>query len=179
MTFEATAGRIHVTNQNRQTIFDTDEGLFVVTDVLNGSIVMPARSGAYYDGAGFSDANIDTDHLVGACNAAADVVRGTFEVVAGAGSGKSHTLAGLGRFNANGTYIAYHDFRTAFTRSGTGENWNGTTCCTYTFFASGGSVYVKEKSRIQADTCLAPGCSVTRTMIGATFNYDLIVGTFV
>lgn len=172
------ANRMHIVNGSGQTVFDTDEGLFVVTNVVTGSIALPSRvasSGA--GGTPINTVNVDTNHTVSSVNSAATIVRGVFSVSVAAGSGGAGNVTGLGSFNANGSYLHTAIGRPLATGRIT-EIMAVNGFAVYTFFVSGGTLYINERVAITPVVRLSGGAFST-TLLAPTFTYNLLVGTYV
>jgi len=171
--FIAESGRMSIVNASGETVFDTDEGIFVVTNRVSGSVEMPARSGSQngFDGWN-SPNNTEKNTLLASVNASADTVRGTISVST---VGNEGNISGLGRFNAGGSYMHYQG---GITSTGGRVNHVVGSMAVYTFYASSGGLYINERVIIQADFSFADVVTTT-TILKSTYNYDLFVGTFV
>jgi len=151
-------------------VFDSSEKLFNCTNLLSGSVSLPARQAFYNVSNGINtNADINTNHFLGSVNASATHVLGSFSVTT---SGGLQGLAGLGTFAAGGTYVHFQWHKNApngntFFHP---DNFAG-----YTFFASGGGLYLNERVFLDAGTDFA--LNLTLTLLPVTFTYKLFVGT--
>lgn len=152
-------------------VFDSNEKLFNCTDLVPGSITLPARVGyTTSDGTHFPF-NTDGLHFLGAINSAADRVLGSFQVTT---YGGSQGIEGIGVFNASGTYLHYQGSR----RGNYGfENDQPANVAAYTFIAIGGGLYLNERVHIEAGFPGVAGVAVTVTLLSIRFDYKLFVGT--
>lgn len=179
--FYASAGRIYIENTSNEVVFDTDEGLFVVTDRVTGTISTPARTASSASGGPYVKVNINTDHAITTVNSAADTVRGVFELSFAGAGGVEGYLGNLGAFNAGGTYIHYHGGIAAIADEGNptfDPNTFAGQMLGFTFLASGGNLVLREQSICEAQPTAGIGTN-TITFRAPTFDYDLFVGTFV
>lgn len=156
---DISSGRIVIRDVDGAVSFDTDERPFLPLASLSGSISFPERIASsnasgiqtYYDvTAG--------PYYLGACPSACNVVRGSFFVSSAGYNG----VANIGWFNAGGTYFHYMA--------------EGSTAVAYTFYASGGGVYVEERAVVIAQVPTSGTRQVT--VFSTTFNYKLIAGVF-
>lgn len=173
-----TAGRMHIVNGSGETVFDTDEGLFVVTNVVTGSATLPSRvasSGA--GGTPINTVNVDVNHTLAFVESAATIVRGVFSVSVAAGSGEAGNVTNLGAFNANGSYMHTAVGRPLATGSIT-EIMVVNGFAVYTFFVSSGTLYINERVAITPVVRLSGG-GFSTTLLAPTFTYNLFVGTYV
>lgn len=152
-----TSNRIVIRDTDGSITFDTDERPFLPLATINGSIAIPAREGTSNSSGIVTLADINQNTLLATCPAVCNVVRGAFYVSASGVFG----LTGLGYFNAGGTYIHARE---------------AATICAYTFVASGGGVYLNERSIVMAD--VPASGSQTMTIFTATLTYRLIAGVF-
>ena len=176
--FVADAGRMAVTNGSGDTVFDTDEGLFVVTDRKTGSITIPERTATYVPPNSFTHQSVDMDHSVPngsstTINPAANTVRGTFNVTVST----QGALLDAGKYNAGGAYMHYCHAHAQET-SGPDHHWPGAICI-YTFVASGGTLVLNEQTFMRPPIRVFVPATQTLTILSSTLNYDLIIGTFV
>src|SRR5690554_2297622 len=130
MAFRASSGRILITDSTDSVIvFDSDERMFNATDRVIGQVSIPQRQASHING-NFTDVDVDTEHPIGSVNPAADTVVGAFKVTTSTQQG----LAGLGWFNASGTYLHYIDSRSPVT-VGTSDNYSLGSLAGFTFVA--------------------------------------------
>ena len=175
LSFDASAGRIAITNTDGETVFDTDEGLFVVTDRLSGSVTLPQRQKSNGPG-NLTGAQWLQDYLVGFCNSGATMVRGVFRVtVSGGGQGN---VTDVGAFNANGTYMHYSAANPPPNAGSRDDHAFVANMAAYTFYVQGGNVFVREHVILCGKNRLGQ-LTYTITLRAPTFNYNLFVGTFV
>lgn len=162
-----------VVNGSGQTVFDTDEGLFVVTNRITESHVVTAKTARQ---GGNPKVNTPLDHevntLLSSCNAAANTVRGTIAVTTASGQGG---VSNLGRFNAGGSYMHYQG---GMTRIDGRDNFILNAMAVYTFYASAGGLYINERVILQAEFN-AGDAMQSITLLETTLAYDLFVGTYV
>lgn len=153
---EVTSARMVVRDTDGTNVFDTDERPFVPFARINGSISFAERSATSNSSGPTSVIDTSVDTLIGTCPAVCNVVRGAFFVSASTAQG----VANVGYFNASGSYI----------------HWlaEGATAVAYTFYTSGGGVYINERVVLLAQT----PSSGTRTAVlyASTFTYRLIAG---
>lgn len=152
-----TSGRIVIRDTDGSITFDTDERPFLPLATINGSITVPERSGTSNSGGIVTLSDVNASTLIATCPAVCNVLRGAFYVSASGAFG----ITGLGYFNAGGTYIHARE---------------AATICAYTFYASGGGVYLHERSIVMAD--VPASGSQTQTIFAATLIYRLIAGVF-
>ncbi len=179
---------MHDTSGN--TIFDTEERLFTVTDFgITGSIQTDgytARNRNVTDtyntnGGSFVAGilNIDTSHtLTTGLNTAADTVRGAFSVATAAGT--QGGVTGLGFFNASGTYLHYMDGISTNTPTLPAGSKNAMrVVAAYTFLISSGTLSLHERVYIQADIETTNTVTNSITLLRPTFTYNVFVGVWV
>lgn len=169
---------MYVRNDAGEMVFDTDEGLFVITDELTGSVVIPARTGSYNAGSNtWSPYDGDVDHTVSTTiNVAADTVRGTFDVSTATSNA---AFAQSGEYNAGGTYM-HVQFAAEHETQGAWKSYYPNAMATYTFIASGGTLTLNERAFIRAPIKpFLPSGVLTTTISTSTLNYNLLIGTFV
>lgn len=170
MAFRASNARILVTDAaDERVVFDSDEGLFSATDFIEGQVTTPERVAINDDG-DETPVDIDVGHPLASVNSAADVVVGAFKVTTDTPIG----LAGLGWFNANGSYVHYCDSLGTLTQP---TNWFLSSMAVYTFQCSGGSLSLNERVVLRAR--VSPNLTVTHTLLAVTFDYKLFCGRFV
>jgi hypothetical protein len=150
-------------------VFDSSEKLFNCTDLVSGSVSLPARSAVAPTGKPTVTTSIDANHLLGSVHASATHVFGSFVVSTGGGYG----LDGLGLFNAAGTYVHYQSAQTAHNGA---TFFHPTNFAGYTFFASAGGLYLNERVFLETGTVI-PNITLSITLLAVTFNYKLFVGT--
>lgn len=156
-----TSGRIVIRDTDGSIAFDTDERPFLPLASITGAITINEASST----ANSSEVTSYTDRLpsptlLGTCPAQCNVVRGAF-YAATAGASFGDTGVPVGWYNASGTYV--HAF----------EN---RSMCAYTFVATGGGVYLNERSVVIARR--PSSGSVTLTIYAVTLTYKLIAGVF-
>jgi len=151
-------------------VFDSTEKLFNCTDLLSGTVSLPARQAFFFESNSSNvNANINANHFLANVNADATHVLGSFSVST---SGGLQGVAGMGTFAAGGTYVHYQDYKNApngntFFHP---DNYAG-----YTFFASAGGLYLNERVFLDAGTHFS--LNLTLTLLPVTFAYKLFVGT--
>lgn len=165
---EVGSGRIVLRDTNGATRFDSDEKLFQATSRVAGTTIVGPWTASYDGGSTIVDVVTDVDHYLTAVNSACDAVVGSFYVTTSDGKG----IAGLGWFNANGTYL--HHFASAHpTLQVVCQQFS-----TFTFFAASGGLYLNERVLLRANVGIGvPANTVTLTQI--TFDYNLYCGSFV
>ncbi len=172
--FKTTPGRMYVRNNAGEMVFDTDEGLFVVTDTATGTVVIPARSGIYNPSGTMVIIDVNTNHNINTTiNEAADTVRGTFSVTVGS----QGAIGNQGKYNAGGSYMHYCQGQQQETASWN-HYWPG-VMCQYTFTAGGGSLDLNEQTFIRPPVKPFVPVTHTTTVLSSTLSFDLIIGTFV
>lgn len=164
---EATAGALKMRNTAGDIIFDSDEKLFQATSRVTGTKSVGPWTASYDGGSVITDVNTNTNHFLASVNAACDTVVGAFSVTTSDGRG----LHNLGWFNAGGTYLHFFDAAVS----------SNTICqqfATFTFFASGGSLYLNERVLLRAAVGIGvPANSITLSQV--TFGFNLYCGSFV
>lgn len=178
--FIANSGRITIENTSGDLVFDTDEGLFVVTDRVTGTISTPQRTATNPSG-GNNHRSVNVDHAITSVNAAADTVRGVFQVSFANATGVPGFLGNLGAFNAGGSYLHWLGGIASPSNEGNpvyDPHELPGQMLVYTFIASGGSLFLREQAQIQAQPSFFP-VTTSITFRAPTFDYDLFVGTFV
>lgn len=155
------------------TVFDSDERLFTATDLITGSVTFPARV-ATWQTSSHTNVDINSDHSLGFVNADADIVLGSFQVTT---FGGSQGIAGIGAFNAGGTYVHYQSGVIAPV-SGTPTNTSIGNMAAYTFFAEDGQLYLNERVMLYAGSTIT-SATLTVTLLSVQFDYKLFVGTLV
>lgn len=168
------AGSIVIKDTDGTTVFDTNERLFCVTDTKSGTKALSSFT-ASNNNSSNNYVNQDNYYDLGAINAAADTVRGSFYVTTSGGS--QGNVAGIGWFNASGTYVHYFGSSAPVLGGGT----NGALCqlALYTFIASGGHLYLNERISLQSTKSTSPSTTFRVTLLAPTFQYNLLCGTFV
>lgn len=163
------SGAIVFRDTSGNIIFDSSEKLFQATSRHTGTKVVGSWTASYNAGSGtITDVNTDTAHSLATINADCDTVVGAFKVSIASGS---QGVAGVGWFNASGSYVHYFD-----------SSIPARTVCqsmaAFTFRASGGSLFLHERVVLRAYVGLgAPTNSLTLQQI--TFDYNLYVGSFI
>jgi hypothetical protein len=176
VSFYASAGRILVTD-GADTVLDTDERLFTVTNgPISGMVTVPTRTATRVVTSGGTTNNyieLDTNATIASVNSAANTVRGSFYAeVSGSASGVSNR----GWFNASGSYCHFlYPINPALGGSG---NVALPSLAAYTFIASGGSLYLNERTRLEAPRSISNG-TYTLSLPAVNLYYYLFVGTFV
>lgn len=170
---DVSAGRIRIKDTDGTTVFDTEERLFCATNSVSGSISVSARTASNTNSVN-TLVNFETDHVLASVNTAADTVRGALYVTTTSGSG---LITDRGWFNASGTYV--HQFSATAPILASGSNSQVSVFALYTFFASGGTLYMKERVAMRSATSLSPSITLSVTIPASTFQYNLLCGTFV
>jgi len=173
--FTASAGRMSIVNPGGDTVFDTDEGLFAVTDSVSGTVNIPARKTTRGNNTGSPTGTltIDTNHsLSTSINTSADMVRGTFTVTTSQGAINSS----IGIFNAGGSYLHYQGMNPHGVNYATHTYFG--QCVAYTFIALGGNLDLNEHCYLQAWPRLG-SANTSVTILAVTIEYNLLIGTFV
>lgn len=162
-----------VATDGADVVFDTDERLFTVTDgPITGTITTPSRTATRIGSSSTNiPVNVEVDTLIASVNASATTVRGSFA----ASTSGSFGVAGLGWYNASGSYV--HFLGPSNGALGTGGNAGLRSIAAYTFFVSAGGLYLKERVALQADFSLSLTTSLTLNPV--TLNFYLLVGTFI
>lgn len=163
------SGRILFRNPAGSVVFDSDEKLFQATSRETGTKVLGSWTASFTSsGSVFTDVNTDTLHALKTINSTCDTVVGAFKVSVASGSAG---VSGIGWFNASGSYMHY-------LASAIGTNTIAQQMAAFTFEASGGTLYLRERVILRAAGGIgAPSSSVTLQQI--TFDYNLYVGSFV
>ena len=173
MGFSASAGRMVITDGSGNTRFDSDEKLFVITDFISGSVTASAFT-ATASNVDLTTVNSQTDRTLSSCNAYADTIRGAFRMSTSDARGISIS----GWFNASGTYVHMWEggggVISAFT-----ANVRLSRVSAYTFFCSGGGVYLRERCRMTSNFSGSSSTVITTSVAAPTFEYKLFAGTFV
>lgn len=179
-------GRIVIRGTDGGTRFDSDEKLFYATDFKQGEYVVASRQAQdtyqkltekgpyqyiYYP------VDITASYFLHAVNSRCDTVVGAFSV--SSYSKRAYGVHNLGWFNANGSYLHYFDDNEDVTKNRILSN-----CQIFTFYCSGGGLYLKERSVINvpysSSGTLSPGNQyVLTTVPSVTFRYKLYCGTFI
>ena len=172
MAFRASSGRILVTDETDEIIiFDSNEKMFQATDRVIGTVTIPERR-ATFDGT-FHDVDLDIYHPIASVNAHADTVVGAFKLTSSAPQG----VAGLGWFNASGTYMHFISSGTGVTE-GIARNDSLSCLMGFTFIANGGALMLHERTILQSQGTLRD-IVTSVTVFSVTFYYNLYVGSFV
>lgn len=163
MTTTITPGKIQVSNEAEDVVFDTDDRLFFATDFLTGTLSIPERTSPSYQ---------TYTHEVDDCHAVADKVVGViqldvpgFDIDAG--------IPGFGWFNAGGTYLHFLDgnFGTRFS-----EHGNVTRMSTYTFYCEGGELKCHETVQLRNVEAFSGNTLFTQRAFN--LHYRIWCGTF-
>lgn len=174
MSFLTTANRIYVTDGGT-TVFDTDDRLFTVTDVVTDSITLDEHVATRtISPTTNSPIDINTNITLHSINSSADTVRGAFYVSA---AGTKGALLDLGWFNASGSYV--HLLYPRFPALGGTTNAGLPSIAVYTFVASGGSLVLNEQVRLESQPVISPDTSTSVTLPGATLQYHLFCGAWI
>ncbi len=172
MGIEIEAGRIVCKNALGQTVLDTDEGQFVITDYVSGSVTLPSYSAQNRNFVDLSLASVDTYTDLADINADADLVRGSFLVTTSGGQGVLHNI---GWFGASGTY-------THFVGAGRGPFTPGNigimNLALYTFAAESGKLRIREQVKLAADYSTGSFTN-TITLLAPTFQYKVFCGALI
>lgn len=154
---EVTSARMIVRDTDGTNVFDTDERPFVPLATISGSISFNERTATSSTSAVLTSYNTTNDYPLGTCPSVCNVIRGAFYVSAATPQG----VANVGYFNASGTYL----------------HWlaEGATAVAYTFYTTGGGVYLNERVVLIAQVT-ATGSGRTATLYSSTFTYRLIAG---
>lgn len=171
---EVGAGRMRFRDTDGHIVFDTEERLLTLTDRKTGSIGLSGYTATETNGS-LDVRDIDTLHDLGAINAAADVVRGSFFVTTAGGDG---TLNSIGWFNAGGTYVHYFGHAGPLGGPIT-THGQVTQIAAYTFKASGGHLYLRERVMLKATDSISSSVTFSVTMSAPTLSYNLFCGTFI
>lgn len=176
MSFFASAGRILVTD-GADTVLDTDERLFTVTNgPITGVVTVPTRTATRIVTSGGTTNNyidVDTNTTIASINVAANTVRGAFSAKV---SGSSSGVSNRGWFNASGSYCHFlFPINPALGGSG---NVALPNLAAYTFIASGGTLYLNERTRLEAPRSLSNG-TYTLSLPAVNLYYHLFAGAFV
>ena len=162
------SGQIVLRDTSGAIVFDSNEKLFQATSRVTGSVNVGPWTASYNGTSGArTDVNVDTNHLLASVNSACDTVVGAFQAT----SSDSRGVVGLGWFNAGGTYMYFHDAATT-TRVFAQE------MVAFTFFCSGGGLYLNERVVMRAITGLSAPTN-TITLAQVTLAYNLYCGSFV
>lgn len=169
---DISAGRIVLKNTSGDTVFDTDEKQFIVTDYKTGSTSFSSFSASNNN---FTDSGAglrEQANSLGSVNSFADTVRGAF-FVSTASQGQ---LYNLGWFNASGSYLhLFSGTRGPFTPGNVGMG----AIVTFTFSVSSGTLYCTRHAKVAAQYSTSSGVTNTITVNGVTLDYKLFCGTFV
>ena len=171
MGIEIEAGRIRCRNALGQTVLDTDEGQFVVTDYVSGTISLPGYTASNQNFNNFP-VYVDTESVLATINPAADTVRGGFFVTTTSGQGN---VSSIGWFNAGGSYVHLAIATGGIFVLGM---YNMASIAVYTFLAAGGQLKLRQHIALQSDISTN---NVTRsiTMQAPTFQYKLFCGKLI
>lgn len=176
MSFYAAAGRIHIVEDaSGNTVFDTDERNFVLTDFVDsavvGNIVTPSRTSSSASGAR-TDVNVDVDTTVASINAAATTLFGAFKVTV---SGFTPMGAG-GWFVGNGSYL-HGQFTMGLTNENQLTHFHFVSgAVVYTFRCSAGHLIFNERTFMRST--FSAGGTVTQMMPATTVEFKMFCGVF-
>lgn len=173
MSLDISAGQMVVIDETVDPpviVFDSDERLFNCTDLVSGSYSIPDRSAVAPTGKPTVTTSIDINHYLGPVHASATHIFGSFSVTT---SSQTEGIAGIGIFNAAGTYVHYQSAQKAHNGA---TFFHPTNFAGYTFFASAGSLYLNERVFLETGTVI-PDIPNVITLFAVTFNYKLFVGT--
>lgn len=151
------ANRIRIRDTDGTTVFDTNERPFLPLTSVSGAVGFSSRSATSNSGGIVSTSNVDDPTFIASCHPSCNVVRGAFYVAASGSFG----VTGIGWFNAGGSYVHYYE---------------ANCMAAFTFYASGGAIYLHERSFLRAATPTSG--TTTITMFGGTFSYKLIAGVY-
>ncbi len=167
-----------ITDGSGNTRFDSNEKLFVITDFISGTVTASSHTatlsassrGVITDNV----ADTSSNYTLASCNAYANTIRGAFYMTTSDARG----LSVAGWFNASGSYVHMWEggggVISAFT-----DNVRLSCVTSYTFFVSGGVVYLNERVRMSSAYAPTPPYSTSVTVAAPTFQYKLFAGTFV
>lgn len=173
MGIEIESGRIVARNALGQVVLDTDEGQFIVTDYVDGTITLPGYT-ATNNNFNNNSRNVDTETVLASINAGADIVRGGFFVTTTSGQG---AVSSIGWFNAGGSYVHF-GIATGGIFTGGGMH-NLASIAAYTFIAGGGQLKLKQRITLQSDISTSPSVTRSLVMSAPTFQYKLFCGAFI
>lgn len=167
------------TSSGAPKVYGTDWRLFHYTDGIStpmtGTVSTPTRTATrtITSSSNVHDyVDIDVNTPIRSIHAMADVVRGQFFVST---SGTAYGVSNIGWFDASGSYVHYLGPNNA--ALGGPGNVSLKSIASYTFYASGGTLYLNERVRLDAPRSFSNG--VYRTILnGVTFQYSLRAGTF-
>lgn len=165
---DISSGRIILRGTDEVIRFDSDEKLFQATDRVTGSIGVLGPWTATATNGVKSDVNTETNRFLKSVNAHCDTVVGAFSLTS-VGS-PAYGVGGLGWFNASGTYVHY------VSSSGSAGDYGFVA---FTFFCSGGGLYLNERVVLGAAQPATGGITNTHQVLGLTMNYNLYCGSFV
>lgn len=158
---EITSGRMVVRDTDGVIAFDSDERPFLpLTTTISGSVTISERSSSANSTTITSYADENNPIFLASCPSACTVVRGGF-YVSTAGSSFGDVGVGIGWYNASGSYVHAAENR---------------VMCAYTFYASGGGVYLNERSVVVSRKPTSGTRTVT--IFAVTLTYKLIAGVF-
>lgn len=176
MSFIAESGSITIkdsTATGNPVVFDTNERLFThlkLPTIITGSVTVPTRT-ATRTGAGVNNyIDVDSDTALATVHDSATIVWGTFN----SSTAGVHGLVNNGEYNVPGTYIHFMGPRRNL---GSSLNNGLPSFAAYTFFVSGGTLYFKERCRLEADLTTTAPTSIT--LLTTTLTYRLFVGAFI
>lgn len=166
---DVSAGRIVIRDTSGATRFDSNEKLFYAVERVRSSVTIPARAASFLNGT-YSDARIDTEHVLKSINVGCDTVVGAFKVTTTSGYG----VANLGWNNASGTYLHYFDDLNPSDRIRYVAN-----AVSFTFRARSGQLVLHERTILRAMFNFSTTITNTITVPSITFDYNLYVGAFI
>lgn len=165
---EATSGSLILRDTDGSIVFDSDEKLFQATNRAVGSVTRGPWTATKTWPSTVNSVDADTNTFLQSVNAACNTVVGSFKLTS-VGS-PAYGVGGLGWFNAGGSYVHYQ------------QGLSGSyALIAFTFFCSGGGLYLKERVLLAAQTPTGSGGDNLRThqVLALTFDYNLYCGSFV
>lgn len=154
-------------------VFDSTEKLLNCTELVVGSVTLPARTATTLNGITKFPVTINANHVLASVNPAADIVLGGFAVTT---FGGSQGINGLGVYNASGNYVHYQDGAHSPSTMIPTNSGGVVNFAAYRFFASGGTLYLNEWVRLDAWTSFSD-ITINLTLLSIKFDYKLFVGT--
>lgn len=194
MGLNISSGRIYVDDGAGTVKFDTDDELFVPTNYVTGTKVIPAVSGSFTNDGINPPSYLSThqtdDYLISSVNSSATVVRGPVSVTTSSGYTVNNSKAGdgvagvvdLGYFQAGGTYMHARLPTLWIHPSGNRYARKWANYEALTFYVSSGQLRLYREAFVVGDydfTGTTPPQSSTVTIYETTLTYRLLVGTFV
>jgi hypothetical protein len=179
MALRQSAGRIWITDPtDTHVVFDTAERLFIATDFVSGSYVIPAREAYWHRPSGGSEQRLDQDinltYQLASVHADADVVLGAFKVTTQVSPQGVHNF---GWFSAGGTYIHSQLPKTVtynnITQVRSAGGYSG-----YSFVAAGGVLSLIERLIFVCPQPQYTNWFQYMTQNPMTIEYKLYAGSF-